>query len=64
MMILRFTNLVICGNGYGAGCITKSTWQSPSWEVNSTQTVKELPTFYGTWRFIIVFTSACLSSPR
>jgi hypothetical protein len=32
--------------------------QSPSWEVES-HSVKKLPTFYGTWKFIIVFTRAC-----
>jgi hypothetical protein len=31
--------------------------QSPSWEAN-THSVKKFPAFYGTWRFITVFTAA------
>jgi len=38
--------------------LTHSMQQNPSWEANRFS-VKKFPTFYGTWRFITTFTSAC-----
>jgi hypothetical protein len=37
--------------------LTNSLELSPSWEASS-QLVKKFPAFYGTWRFITVFTRA------
>jgi hypothetical protein len=38
--------------------LTHSMQQSPSWEANRLSASQELPTFYGTRRFITAFTSA------